>query len=260
MAEFLTLSKPLAYDFPDDWYEIATDGHFWLEWRIAAFLHQLQDLGIPLGTPWRGLDIGCGHGLVRRQLERNCAWITDGADMREYALRESTAERGATMFYDINDRLPEFSARYDFVVLFDVLEHIPDPDGFLASVLFHLRPGGWLFINVPAFERLRSAYDTAAGHIRRYDRALMRRELGRQALDIQDLRYWGMSLVPLLIARTVTTSKKQSTREIIKRGFEPPTPALNRLMIAIMRCETAVLRRPPFGTSLLAAARKRAPA
>ena len=249
------VSKPVAYDFPHEWYALAAEGHFWLEWRLAAFLNQLADLDLRLDVAWRGIDIGCGHGILRQQIEHCTRWSVDGADLNEQALRGSMAERGATLFYNIHDRRKEFEAAYDCVILFDVIEHIEDSRGFLESALFHLKPGGWLFINVPAQERFRSAYDTAAGHLRRYDRAMMMRELGNHPLEVRDVRYWGLTLVPLLLLRTMVTSTRQSTREIIEKGFEPPAPWINTILKLAMRLETRALRRPMLGTSLLAAAR-----
>jgi len=40
-----------------------------------------------------------------------------------------------------------------------------------------LRPGGWLFVNVPALPALASAYDRAVGHLRRYTPASLRAAL-----------------------------------------------------------------------------------
>ena len=251
------LSRPLALGFPNEWYEIACEGHFWLEWRLAAFLNLIDDLGIRRDQPWRGLDIGCGNGIVRMQIERHCAWSVDGADLNEEALRLNRAERGETFFYNIHDRNEELAEAYNFIILFDVLEHIEEAGRFLDSVLFHLRPGGWLFINVPALEALRSAYDQAAGHVRRYDKAMMTRELAAHPLDLRDLRYWGLSLLPLLLLRTLVTARRRSTREIIQRGFEPPSPWINQLLKMIMKIEARLVHRPVLGTSLLATAVKR---
>ena len=32
------LSNPSTEDFSDEWYEIATENHFWLKWRLRVFL------------------------------------------------------------------------------------------------------------------------------------------------------------------------------------------------------------------------------
>jgi hypothetical protein len=65
-----------------------------------------------------------------------------------------------------------------------------------------------------------------------------------------------MVLVPLLFARKALLGDR-SGPEVIREGFQPPHPWVNRALIALMRAETALLARPWLGTSLLAAARKR---
>ena len=54
------------------------------------------------------------------------------------------------------------------VGLFDVLEHIEDDAQFLKDVFRLLKPGGYFFITVPAYNALWSPEDDHAGHFRRY--------------------------------------------------------------------------------------------
>jgi 2-polyprenyl-3-methyl-5-hydroxy-6-metoxy-1,4-benzoquinol methylase len=84
------------------------------------------------------------------------------------------------------------------VVLFDVLEHIADTQSFLTALLAHLKPQGWVLINVPALQSLYSHYDEIVGHFRRYNRQTLVAEFRQKPLELADIRYWGMSLVPVL--------------------------------------------------------------
>jgi SAM-dependent methyltransferase len=245
------LSSSDAGAFPAEWYEIIPE--FWLDWRFRAFLAQVDALRLPRDAPWHGLDVGCGHGVVRRQIEAATNWTTDGADLNRGALEHNRATRGQTLHYDVRDRHPTFAGKYDFVLLFDVLEHIADQQAFLAAVRYHLTPGGWLFLNVPAIDRLTSRFDRVVGHLRRYDRRSLRMELARQGFAVRDLRYWGVSMLPYLVLRCFAPGRETSTAEVIEQGTHPPRPWMNRWIRLIMMAETAVLRRPPIGTSLLAA-------
>ena len=83
--------------------------------------------------------------------------------------------------YNIHDRAPDLAARYDAIILFDVIEHIESPAEFLASALYHLKPGGRVFINVPALQSLYSKFDVAVGHYRRYSKRRWRRSWPRPA-------------------------------------------------------------------------------
>lgn len=252
------LSLVSASDFPEEWYEITAEGHFWLEWRFRAFLNQLDALGVPRDAAWRGLDVGCGHGVVRRQIERHTAWTTDGADLNRNALGQNDTQRGEALLYNVHERRPELAGAYDFVVLFDVIEHIEKVGEFIESVLFHLRPGGWLFVNVPALDRFRSTYDTVVGHLRRYDKPMLSRELLAHPLEMRDLRYWGFCMLPYLWVRKVMAPRDASIAQVIEKGVLPPRPWMNNWILRIMRAETAVLKNPFVGTSLLCAAVKNA--
>jgi len=256
--QVVVLSPVEEGEFPKEWYEIASADHFWMEWRLRAFLDQARDLGVDLGASLRGLEVGCGVGTLRRQLEQATAWTVDGADLIRAALDASQAQRGRNLLYDVNHRSPELAGRYDFILLFDVLEHIAEPARFLESCLFHLRPGGWVFLNVPALNALWSGYDKAAGHLRRYDRSSIRAEFAEHDVVIEDVRYWGMTMVPLLILRTLMLGARPgvSSEAVIRDGFRPPGKVAHAALKALMRMETGLLRRPPVGTSLLATARK----
>jgi SAM-dependent methyltransferase len=239
--------------FPEEWYALATADHFWMRWRMTAFLRLLKDEGLPFDASLRGLEIGCGGGVLRRALEDATAWTVDGADIDRRGLEASPELRGESLLYDASTRDPQLRERYDFVVLFDVIEHVADDRAMIADALFHLKPGGRLFVNVPALESLRSRYDDAAGHLRRYDRRSLREAL--RGLEVDFVGYWGLSMVPLLAARKLVLARAPEA-EVIRRGFAPPGRLADGALKALMRLETAVSAFGPAGTSLMAAARK----
>jgi 2-polyprenyl-3-methyl-5-hydroxy-6-metoxy-1,4-benzoquinol methylase len=252
-VEMLSRSSPTS--FAELWYDIAGDDHFWLKARFDFFLREIRACGLDPTAPMSGLDVGCGHGAVQRQLAAHTAWRADGCDLNQAALSLHSGRAGRVLFYDTNDRRPEFREKYDFLVMFDVIEHIEKTKPFIESAAYHLKPGGYVFVNVPACQRLYSRYDTAAGHYRRYDKKLLRAHLTEAGLTICALRYWGMLLLPALIARNAYVSFKDSSTEVIRAGFHPPNRWLSALLSGAMACEM-ILPVPPIGTSLLAIARK----
>ncbi len=143
------ISRPSGYTFESKWYEIAGKTHFWMQWRLSAFLRQLQDAHLPLQECLTGVEIGCGHGVFRHQLEENTAWKVDGVELIWEALKQNEPGRGNLYLYDILEQKNDFKEYYDFIVLFDILEHIKDTRAFLDACLFHLKPEGYLFLNVP---------------------------------------------------------------------------------------------------------------
>jgi len=251
------LSAPRQIDFAEDWYDIAGEDHFWLRWRFHFLMKEIGRLRLDVEKPWLGLDIGCGHGVVQRQLEQATAWRVDGCDLNAAALALHKGAAGRALYYDITERRPEFGAAYDFILLFDVIEHIAETRPFIAAAAHHLKPGGYAFINVPACQAVYSRYDTAVGHCRRYDRPGLRRHLEEAGLEIVALRYWGLLLLPAAMARKLYLDLDRSAtpEHIVKSGFAPPGRWASALLSSALAAES-IFPAPPIGASLLAIARR----
>jgi 2-polyprenyl-3-methyl-5-hydroxy-6-metoxy-1,4-benzoquinol methylase len=253
------LSPPQDSDVLDEWYGMTSPDHFWFEWRLEATLRQLRHLGVPLDAPLRGLDVGGGTGVLRAQLEARTAWTIDVTDLNATALQRAAPGRGRTLCYDIQGERAPLAGAYDVVLLYDVLEHVEATRPFVQAVLRHVKEGGLLLVNVPAGPGLFSAYDTAAGHVRRYGRASLTAEFDGSGLEIRDLRYWGLLLLPAALLRKWMVSGSAARGETIRTGFQPPNRAVHAMLRAWLRVETALVPRPPRGSSLLLAGRKVGP-
>jgi SAM-dependent methyltransferase len=250
------LSRPEQVDFPDEWYGYCKPDHFWFMWRLSAALAQWREVGLALDRPQRVLDVGSGMGLLREQVEARTAWAVDLADLNVPALQAARNGRGRVLCYDVLEKRTDMGGAYDVVVLFDVLEHIVHTTPFLHAVAHHLRPGGHLLVNVPAGPRLFSQYDVAANHQRRYDAPSLRAEFDGLEMRIGDLRYWGLTMLPLLVFRKWLLSRRGADPSVIRTGFQPPTPLVHALLRAASRLETFLIRRPWRGTSLLLVANR----
>jgi 2-polyprenyl-3-methyl-5-hydroxy-6-metoxy-1,4-benzoquinol methylase len=241
--------------FPGDWYDLSDPHHFWFTWRLNAALRQIDHLGLDRRSPLRVLDIGCGSGIFRDQLETATNWAVDATDLNLDALRRAGPGRGRLLYYDVLEQRPEFRDRYDVVFLFDVIEHVEQPRPLVGAAAAHLRKGGMLLVNVPALQALYSAYDVAAGHHRRYAKPSLVRESQEGGLEVRDVRYWGLSLLPLLLLRKLLLGKVPSP-ETIRQGFQPPNRLVNTMLATLARVEAGLLARPPLGASLLMAAQR----
>lgn len=98
------------------------------------------------------LDIGCGTGGFLR-FARDKGFTVFGFDAScaqvEYAKKDFPNVRQAISPTKYLEQINQLDLRFDFVVLWDVLEHIRNPLQFLKEVKFILRPGGFLFASVP---------------------------------------------------------------------------------------------------------------
>jgi SAM-dependent methyltransferase len=251
------LSPVAETPFPDDWYAFADASHFWMQWRLAVTLQLCERADIALDRPLEALDIGGGAGRFREQLEGRTSWRVDMTDLNLPALKLSAPARGRTLYYDVTQAERTLAGRYDLCFLFDVIEHVSEPGALIDAAMAHLRPGGCLLVNVPALQSLFSAYDVAAGHLRRYSRRTLAAEVARRSGELAAIRYWGLSLVPLLALRRLVAGQKPDA-DTIRAGFEPPSRLAHDVLKGVMRAELALVRNPPVGTSVMAAVRRSA--
>src|ERR1051326_4693625 len=194
----IEIISPLqSHAFLESWYDLSEESHLWFKWRLEALLDQLRALNIPLDERLKVLDVSCGTGILRSQLEAATSLVIDATDLDYKALGRVKPGRGRTLYYDILEERAGLKESYDIVLLFDVLEHIEQTQPFIKSLLFHLKVGGLLIVNVPALQFLYSRYDEIAGHVRRYNTETLRDELPRFALTVRDIRYWGLINIPL---------------------------------------------------------------
>jgi SAM-dependent methyltransferase len=241
------LSQPSEVSMADRWFEIASVEHFWIRRRFDVLQQMAQEV---LSSAREMAEIGCGHGLLQRQIEDACEREVTGFDLNDYALKQNVSRRSRVCCYDIFQKEPQLKGQFDAIYLFDVLEHITDEDDFLRAALFHLAPGGKLVINVPAGQWAFSPYDVAAGHVRRYSINRLRESAVRNNLEVEDWTYWGLPLVPALLLRRLWLLGSRDQGPIITAGFDSRTPAINSALRMLARFE--IIPQKLLGTSLMA--------
>lgn len=82
-------------------------------------------------------------------------------------------------------RLPFADGAFQVVCAFEVLEHIPDDETTLRELARVLAPGGALFFSVPVDPALFTRFDTACGHVRRYQAEELRDRMAACGLYIE---------------------------------------------------------------------------
>lgn len=242
--------------FPELWYEIVEENHFWFFWRFKTLLSVIKKLNIKLDVPHQAFDIGSGNALLINQLEPLSVWTIDGCDIKPKFV-DDLKIRGKYFKYDIFEKREDMKEKYDFIFLFDILEHLNDPKTFLETASFYLKKGGIVFINVPAFQSLYGTYDKAVGHKIRYDRETVNNWLGSGMFKVEDFRYWGMSISPLVLIRKILTRSSTDEEKIVRRGMKTPGKFVNSVLKLFAKLETSLISHPPFGCSLMLTLRKK---
>jgi SAM-dependent methyltransferase len=131
------------------------------------------------------LDFGAGDGMFARKFaEAGCCIDCVEPDPD---LRSQLGGIAQNAFASIGD-VPD--AHYDFAFTVNVVEHIAEPELVCSELLRVLRPGGRLFVFVPAFPVLWTSLDDEVGHYRRYTRASLSRLLSDSNFAVRRVEYF----------------------------------------------------------------------
>lgn len=100
-------------------------------------------------TGLRGVDIGCGAGLITEPLARLGAEMigVDHAADALSAARAHASALGVAVEYRQADAADLPAGAFDFATVFEVVEHAPEPSAFVAACARLVRPGGLFLIS-----------------------------------------------------------------------------------------------------------------
>ena len=144
------------------------------------------------------LEIGCGSGALLDDLTRlghACQAIETSPEARALA---------AVLLKDHPQVLVHSAAQsawdrcFDYVLAFEVLEHIEDDRGALSTWASWLKPNGCLLISVPAHQRRWSASDVWAGHYRRYEQEQLKCLFQACGFQVQQIECYGFPLANII--------------------------------------------------------------
>ena len=139
------------------------------------------------------------------------------------------------------------SADHSCLISYNVLEHIEDDVAALRSMARLVRRDGYIVLICPAFPFAMSPVDIATGHVRRYTRRSMTAALTDAGLEVVDVRYANSIGLICYYAFTSLLRKQPSTGGTMT--------VYDRVLVPVIRDVERVIRRPPFGQSVVAVAR-----
>jgi len=212
-------------------------------------MHELKRL--PIST--RVLDAGCGTGGLLDLLQKsfNVAGF-DSSPEGIWETRQRTGLQESVAFGSI-ESIPFQDNYFAAVTCIDVIYHASVMDERRALQEMHrvLKPGGYLVLQVPAFECLRGGHDEVVHVRKRYRADEVRSLLNESGFKVVKMfyRYPWLFLPALFIRKWTRGSQKSDLR--------PVNPVLNFLLFYLSHIFDSWLFSPlPFGTSIFAVARR----
>lgn len=118
------------------------------------------------------LDVGCGVGYGSAMLAEQAKSVT-GLDYRQHviAFANNHWKRTNVTFLEGDALNPQDypEVKYDVIVAFEIIEHLPDDAYFLEILANHLKPNGFLCVSAPNIEAMPQPEDNP-WHYRHYER------------------------------------------------------------------------------------------
>jgi len=214
--------------------------------------------------PGRFLEVGAGTGaLTQTFLARGFTGVCyDLGDANRQVLRRNLAGFGAAV--EVVDSLTTLEpGTFDYVVAFEVLEHIAADAEALRSWARYLKLGGRIIVSVPAHMHKFNEEDRAVGHHRRYERRQLQQLFETAGCTDTRIRSYGFPLAVLTRRGNQVLTRLASSR---KSAGEQPTPEslsirsgversdvslrLSRILTRRTLAPFIVLQRAFFGTDL----------
>lgn len=139
------------------------------------------------------LEIGCGSGAFLDIARQAGLCNVRGIELSDAAMR-SCIDRGHRVTDRMIEELAGDGERFETIVAFQVLEHVPDPAAFLRAASQALAPGGRLIVTTPNREAFARRYqwnllDLPPHHMSRWDEAAYQKLASHVGLRLAELRY-----------------------------------------------------------------------
>ena len=194
------------------------------------------------------IEIGSGLGDYAREWIPLVGQFTV-SDADEALVIDLKREMAGYPNVDVRQILLPSTARADHscLICYNVLEHIEDHVGALRSMARLVRREGYIVLVCPAFPFAMSPVDIATGHVRRYTRRSMTAALTEAGLEVVDVRY----------ANSLGLICYYAFTSLLRRQPSPggTTRFYDRMVVPVVRSVERVIKRPPFGQSVVAVAR-----
>jgi SAM-dependent methyltransferase len=143
--------------------------------------------------PGRVLEIGSGIGALLYDLHiRGFTGI--GIEQSVRAVELASHLLAGVDGISIQGSMPAKDERFDYLMAFEVLEHIEDDVTALNAWAQYLRPGGIIMLSVPARMKSWGPSDVWAGHFRRYELEELRNKVRSVGFHVDGIACYGWPL------------------------------------------------------------------
>ena len=253
-------------NFGHDLIETKNDSNFWDQSRNRLFnslISQEQQKKKKIDF----LEIGCGTGnLIKSLLEFSNLNIT-GTEIYLKGLFYAKKRIPSADFIQIDISKNILNKKFDFIVCFDVIEHIENDLKAISNISSMLKTKGKFIISVPQYMFLWSELDKLVMHKRRYSKKDLIYKLEQNSFSIKYVTSYVFFLFPLMlfsrwydnfIGRIFFKKSDSNKGRLEKKLYF--NKHLNYLFSCIMKFDEILIKKRfslPFGGTLIVVAEKK---
>jgi len=203
------------------------------------------------------LDIGCGTGFNIDYVQTSGFPSVVGLDLSKDALEFCKTRNLSDLICGDAITIPFVDKSFDVILALDLLEHLENDIQAIHEFARILKPGGKLFLFVPAHQFLWGLQDVVSHHFRRYTTKDINNKVCHSDLKIIKLTYVNTFLFPLIwIGRLALRFWGNRLDTISENDLSPDWS--NGILTKIFAAERSLIPHTnlPFGVSIFCIAQK----
>ena len=201
------------------------------------------------------LDIGSGTGISLEEFQQYSHTIGIESSPIAIKLAHNYDQIQHRLLGGSITSIPLKNDSVDIVTCLDVLEHIVDDRQAFHEIIRVTRPGGWIFIVVPAFRWVMGDWDIALGHQRRYNLNELQKLVSGHDISIIHQNYINSIVFwPVVLYRKLRTWRKNPYSPRLEDQI--PATWLNQLLYFFFVWSATKPWPMPFGLSCFMVLRK----
>jgi len=239
----------------------ALEEGFWWYRGMLRVTHKVLGTYLEAGRDIRILDAGCGTGKMMLELQPYSLRAPVGFDFSAEAVKFLKLRNVPNILQASTTDLPFGSATFDLVTSFDVLCQLPGEGDRQALLEFRrvLKPGGHVYLRLPAYPWMYANHDRCSLTVRRYFRRELVDKVEQAGLHVLKASYVNFFLLPVLAFKRLVLERLGILAD--SSDLRPVPKAVNAALEIPLSIESRLLSlsqfRFPCGLSVVCLAVKR---
>jgi 2-polyprenyl-3-methyl-5-hydroxy-6-metoxy-1,4-benzoquinol methylase len=177
-------------------YELENERIFFGLMRLGLRDIGFEALSRTLPAPRSFLDIGCATGMLIESMKGE-GWDARGVDVCRESAEYGMAQRGVSIFVGTLEEAGFPADSFSIIHFSHLIEHVPDPRGFLSEVRRILKPQGYAIITTPNVDGFQARLfgkgwrSAIADHLTLFSKRTLGKMILESGFEIRQTVTWG---------------------------------------------------------------------